>query len=327
MSDSDSAPKRAHPVGWTFSFQSNPASADLVINAELENSDTGAGAFIKDGPGTMSLAGGIAHSYTGSTTVTAGTLAGTGSIVGPLIVQAAGTIAPGASTGNFSAGATTIAGTYACEIDGANEDTLVVTGDLILTGSTLNLSVLGGGATEPSYVIATYTGTRTDSFGTVTGLPSGYTLNYNDTLKQIELVAGTTYALWIGGFPGAAGAPGFNQDADGDGIDNGIEHLLGTDPSVSSGGLYQISATANSVTFRHTQTNSLGTDVTKSYEWSSDLVEWKASGAANTGGTTGTIVATTITDNVAPANDVIEVVVTATGTPTAKLFARVVANQ
>ncbi len=65
----------------------------------------------------------------------------------------------------------------------------------------------------------------------------------------------------------------------------------------------------------------------KSYQWSTDLVEWKASGESNAGGTLATIAEATITDNAAPANDVIEVTVTVTGGSSAKIFGRLVATK
>jgi hypothetical protein len=63
-----------------------------------------------------------------------------------------------------------------------------------------------------------------------------------------------------------------------------------------------------------------------SYEWSTDLLTWHASGELNVG-TIVTIAETTITDNTAPANDLIEVTATGTtGTPK-NLFVRLRATQ
>lgn len=52
------------------------------------------------------------------------------------------------------------------------------------------------------------------------------------------------YAAWINGFPGAFSQPGFAQDADADGVPNGVEHILGTSPAAHTAGLYQISRAA-----------------------------------------------------------------------------------
>ncbi len=207
----------------------DPAS-DLIIRAELENSDTAPGTLVKDGPGTMELAGGIAHSHTGSTTVAEGTLAGNGSLAGPLIVEIGAVIAPGSSTGTLGAGDTTIAGTYACEIDGSESDSLAVTGDLDISGAALDISVLSGGATQPTYVIATYTGALTGTFASTPGLPTGYSVNYNTALQRIEITTGVDpYSDWAASNGVEGAGPGV--DSDNDGIPNGIEFVIGGDPS------------------------------------------------------------------------------------------------
>ncbi len=223
-----------HLVGnITFNVADSAAGTDLTVSTNLRNgSGDNAGAIggvLKTGDGTLAL--NAANVYTGPTSVDAGILTGTGSVAGPLNINAGGTLAPGTGAGNFGAGTTVLAGTYACEISGANEDTLTVTGDLTLTGSTLNVSTLTTAAL-PVYVIATYTGTRTGSFGSVTGLPAGYSVNYNDAAKQVELSnlgVAPPYNTWETA-NGIAGA-GPSTDSDGDGIANGIEFVLGGDPS------------------------------------------------------------------------------------------------
>jgi autotransporter-associated beta strand protein len=140
-------------------------------------------------------------------------------------------------------------------------------------------------------------------------------------------VTTSAYATWIAGFPGAAEAPGFDQDADLDGIPNGAEQVLGTDPTQASAGLVQVSAVGNSITFRHSQTNTPVSGLTKFYQWATDLSDWQTSGATNPGGTTVTITATTVIDNAAPASDEIEVKATVTGTPSTRVFVRLTASQ
>ena len=281
-------------AGNTFTIADATASpaADLTVNAELEANDGGGGILVKAGAGTMVLNN--ACSYTGATTVQAGallvnstlassgitvdsgaTLGGTGSTAGTLAVSAGGTVAPGASAGTFGAGATTLAGSYACEIDGLNADKLVVTGNLDLTGSTLALSVLGGGATEASYLIATYSGALTGTFGTVTGLPSGYAVNYA-TPGEIRLVGGSNaYGDWET-TNGIAGA-GADVDSDNDGIPNGIEFVIGGDPSgpgsSSSSLLPTITTDATYLNFTFRRTDD-STSYGPFVEYGSNLTGW-----------------------------------------------------
>lgn len=277
---------------FTIADVTGTPAADLTVNAELEANDGGGGILNKAGDGTMVLNN--ACSYTGATNVLAGsllvnstlatngvtvssgaTVGGTGSTAAPLTVSAGGTVAPGASAGDLAVGATVIAGSYACEIDGLNADTLVVTGNLDLTGSTLALSVLGGGATEASYLIASYTGTLTGTFGTVTGLPSGYSVNY-DTAGEIRLVSGSdAYGDWET-LKGIAGA-GAEVDSDGDGIPNGIEFVIGGEPAgpaTSSSALLPTittDATYLNFTFRRTDDSASYNPVV---EYGSDLTGW-----------------------------------------------------
>jgi autotransporter-associated beta strand protein len=128
---------------------------------------------------------------------------------------------------------------------------------------------------------------------------------------------GSTYADWL-----AANSPatGFDTDTDNDGIPNGVENVLGTNPNTSNAGLTQVSATANSVTFQHTLNPTLASDVSYVYQWSSDLVEWVASGQPNSAGTIGTIVPS------APESGVVTVTTTTSGTASAKMFTRIKAD-
>lgn len=135
---------------------------------------------VKVGSGSLALNG--VNLYTGTTTVSNGTLGGNGVISGPLTVLAGGTLAPGTSVGTFTASnSATLGGNLVMELNRAlspapSNDLLVVTGTLtpggalvvtnigpdILNGSTFKLfnQAISGGvgafssvtlpATDPS---------------------------------------------------------------------------------------------------------------------------------------------------------------------------------
>ena len=128
------------------------------------------------------------------------------------------------------------------------------------------------------------------------------------------------FAAWIGGFS-VGGLTGFNDDFDLDGLGNGLENFLGTNPSVWNAGLTQVSSDGTSVSFQHLQNASPASDVTGDYEWSTDLENWHAPGTV--GATTVTI--TPILND--PVAGTTSVTATASGTIPAQLFVRVKAVQ
>ncbi len=248
------------------------AAADLVIDAELEDSDAPSGNLTKDGTGTLLLTGARTHTYGGTTTVVAGTLAGNSTLTGGLVVQAAGTIAPGTGVATFGAGNATIAGTYACDVSGVTCDKLVVNGALDVSAGTLAVS---GTLTEPAYIIASYTGATPAPFASVTGLSGGYTVNYAYNGNNIAITSGSPYTNWESA-NGISGA-GAEADSDNDGIKNGIEFVIGGDPSgpgSDSNALLPtvtIDATALHFTFRRTDASAGSNPIV---QYGSSLTGW-----------------------------------------------------
>ena len=267
----------------TINTQSQDGSFSGAIQSRL--------ALTKTGAGTQTLSG--TNTHTGATTVTAGTLlvngslaagsavtvaaagtlGGTGTVNGT--VTAAGTLAPGGNAaGTLTTGTTVLTGSYACQLDGANCDKLAVTGNLTLTGSTLAISTLSGGATQGTYVIATYTGTRTGTFATVTGLPNGYTVNYA-TPNQIILVGSAGYSSWTTnyGLTGSDALP--NADPDHDGIPNLMEYVLGGDPRVASTSFLPAATIVGSnLVLSYKRNDASVSDTTQTGQWSTDLIHW-----------------------------------------------------
>lgn len=236
---------------------------------------SGAGRFVKQGTGRLILPGSVSHTGTSTvaegtlevdgtfttstaavTVATGATLAGTGTIDRPTTVT--GTIAPGTSgVGKLTTGVTTISGTYACDIAGETTDRIETT-DLIL-GATSALVVTNTAGVFPR-VIATYSGTLTGTFATVT---SGFSVDYS-TPGQVILREGG-YASWAATNAGGGAA---NADSDGDGVSNGVEYFMGETGSTFTA---NPSVIGNQVTWPKDNTV---TDASYVVQVSSDLQTW-----------------------------------------------------
>lgn len=276
-----------------------------------------------------SLAAASAVSVGGSAT-----LSGTGVVNGT--VSAAGTIAPGVTIGTLTTGATTLSSTTVLNYDldgddttigGAVNDLLTVNGNLTLDG-TLNVTGpnFASAVAGDSYRLVNVSGGSITNNGLILGsmpitLPGGLEFAITTSATEVNLVVqaipSNTYASWL-----ALNAPatGFVTDSDNDGVPNGVENVLGTSPNTYSAGLTQVSATPTSVTYKHKLNSTIASDVTYSYQWSTDLIEWKTTGQTNTGGVSATIVPS------APVSGEVTVVTTVTGGSTIKLFTRLVAG-
>ena len=135
---------------------------------------------------------------------------------------------------------------------------------------------------------------------------------------SFTLAEASSFAGWIAGFD-VGTLKGLADDPDGDGLGNGAENILGSDPANGNAGLAPISATAGSFVFRHSRADVPATDLISAYEWSSDLVNWYKSGEGTGEVTIGEPVV--ITDE--SPNDLVEVTVTVSPSGAmARLFVR-----
>ena len=122
----------------------------------------------------------------------------------------------------------------------------------------------------------------------------------------------------------AAADQGFSADANGDGLANGIEAWFGTNPVVSNAGITPVSQIDTVFTFTHPQANPPLGDVSFSYEWSTNMIDWYPSGT-----TVGTTTVDIDFEPNTPAPGITEVQAdteSSTVAPT-KLFIRGVATQ
>ena len=109
-----------------------------------------------------------------------------------------------------------------------------------------------------------------------------------DQITISEVVAANDFASWAAdnGLSGSDAA--FTADPDGDGVPNGLESFLGTLPGTSSAAMSNIAKTTNGISMSHSRNSDLASDITASYQWSTDLSTWSASGET-VNGTTVTI--------------------------------------
>jgi hypothetical protein len=133
---------------------------------------------------------------------------------------------------------------------------------------------------------------------------------------------GDTFADWIVGKPGVGSQTALDDDPDGDDIDNGVENFFGTEPGVFSQGLIAGTTSGNSFSFTHPQSASPASDLTASYTWSTNLIDWYA--GDNLDGPGGGLTVNIVPAPVGPPTTT----VTATASqPVPKLFIRVEVTQ
>jgi len=220
--------------------------------------------------GTLEVDNTIASS--GVSVGTGGTLQGTGTVTNTLSVAGTGVVSPGlVAVGALHAGNTTISGHLAANVDDLSANELISTGTINLTGGTIDVTVGGGGFTQPYYVIA--------AASSITGTPSvtaGYTLTNTGTQLQLSLTPTNTFSNWMNtNYPSITGSdalPGANPSHDG--INNLVKYALDLNPTVSAqpAGTH----TGSSLTFTKGTMAKADSNLAYTIEESTDLVTWGA---------------------------------------------------
>ncbi len=191
---------------------------DSAVTATITSVITGTAGAKKFGKGTVVLSG--VNTYTGITTVSAGSLmvagsvaagsavtvltgaslGGNGSVNGTVTIQNGGSVAPGIGVaGKLSFGDLTLNTTSSLEFElGTFSDTIVVNGNLVLEGD-LNITPMSGFGAG-TYRLMTYSGTLTDNVLTIASSPGGYTYNVTAGAGVVDLtVTAIAAKQWVGG--------------------------------------------------------------------------------------------------------------------------------
>ncbi|MEO5676199.1 MAG: autotransporter-associated beta strand repeat-containing protein [Usitatibacter sp.] len=183
------------------------------------------GALIKNGTGRLTLSG--VNTYTGGTTINAGTLAVTGSMLGPVTVNAGGTLggtgtvagnvtvnaggtlSPGLTPGLLNTGNLVVVGVLLEEIEGVTlgtqYDSVNVTGTVDLTAGTLVLAGAYVPALGNTFTIITNDGIDAVT-GTFAGLAEGATIAFNGATLRISYIGGTGNDVVLAVLAAPAGA-------------------------------------------------------------------------------------------------------------------------
>ena len=263
----------------------------------FSNLISGTGAVAQIGSGKTTLTG--SNTYTGPTTVFAGTLAGVGSPDSTLTVNSGGTLAPGDGIGFFYANDATFASgsTLAVEINSTagTADTLIVDGSISLNNATATFTDLG--ATDFTVgttltLIEYFAGSLT---GTFAGLPQGatvtvgstqFTINYTDDSKVTLTATGvvTGYAAYA--------ATNFDdqtaeEDFDNDGVKNGVEYFLNSPAGFTATPTLDGSNTITYLNGGNIPSSAYGTQFL--FQTSSDLATWTDVPLGSVTNTTGSV--------------------------------------
>jgi fibronectin-binding autotransporter adhesin len=297
---------------------------------------TGTGTLTKNGNGVLIL-GGANNTYTGNTVVNnAGKLFVNGSLAdaaGTLVVNANCTLGGTGSIGRNTTVKNNGKLEFNLSTNAAGHDKLEIGAGRTLAfeaGCALTITSAGG-ASPGAYTLLTAAGGITGTPAFTVTLPPDWTADPpqivgNDLVLNITYTGAVanTFATWIAGYPGVGARTGFADDADFDGIGNGLENFFGSDPSKFSPGLIPGTRSGNTFTFTHPQNPAPAQDVSSAiYRWSKDLTGFLDNGVTDGEGTKVEFAAQPDT----PSPGTTTVTATVTGTAADRLFVQVGVTQ
>ena len=168
-------------------------SGTLLIDTGPGGSGTGSGALDVNFNATLGGSGYINSTSNNVTIHGGGTITGgTNGTIGTLNLAAANVVFSGQGSASLA--------TYLVDLNSVTSDKLAISGNLDLSNGFDQISFQGTTG-APSYELASYTGTLTGTFDTVTNLPAGYMLEYSpgeiDLVQSISAVPEP--ATWVAG--------------------------------------------------------------------------------------------------------------------------------
>ena len=144
---------------------------------------------------------------------------------------------------------------------------LISTGTINLSGGTVDVTLGGGGFTQPYYVIAQGSSVS----GTLPSVTAGYQVQKVGNQIQLSQAATNSFTAWIAGYPGLSDSTPTGNPSH-DGISNLMKYALNLDPTKSTQppGTH----TGSTLTFTKGTMASGDSNIAYSIEESTNLVTW-----------------------------------------------------